>query len=167
MNIIEKAIEKLEAEVDDLLREDPSAADRQAAAPHGAAAQGPGARSDRARAVGAEPRAHLRESSVGAHAPAQPLAGSASMPRDERASARSERVEVDLHALTEAGFVTPLRDDTLLAEEFRIIKRPLLARATPGNAAHLPNGNLIIITSSLPGEGKTFNSVNLALSIAM
>jgi receptor protein-tyrosine kinase len=28
------------------------------------------------------------------------------------------------------------------------------------------NGNMIMVTSALPGEGKTFNSVNLAMSIA-
>ena len=31
----------------------------------------------------------------------------------------------------------------------------------------IENGNLIIVTSSLPGEGKTFISINLAMSIAM
>lgn len=31
----------------------------------------------------------------------------------------------------------------------------------------IQNGNLIMITSALPGEGKTFTAINLAISIAM
>ncbi|UUZ51367.1 hypothetical protein LP420_19040 [Massilia sp. B-10] len=56
---------------------------------------------------------------------------------------------------------------TTLVEDFRIIKRPLIKRAfaarTPGDKP----GNLIMITSSLPGEGKTYCAINLAMSIAM
>jgi exopolysaccharide/PEP-CTERM locus tyrosine autokinase len=51
-------------------------------------------------------------------------------------------------------------------DEYRRIKRPLLSNAF-GKSAHLVDkGNLILLTSSIPGEGKTFTSVNLALSIA-
>jgi protein-tyrosine kinase len=53
-----------------------------------------------------------------------------------------------------------------LLEDFRIIKRPLLQRAFGERAGDKP-GNLIMVTSSLPGEGKTYCAINLAMSIAM
>ncbi|MGO4470226.1 XrtA-associated tyrosine autokinase, partial [Pseudoduganella sp. RAF53_2] len=56
---------------------------------------------------------------------------------------------------------------TNIVEDFRIIKRPLIKRAfAPRKPTDNP-GNLIMITSSLPGEGKTFTAINLAMSIAM
>lgn len=59
------------------------------------------------------------------------------------------------------------RSRSTMAEEFRHIKRPLLENArkalkTPGN-----RGSLLMVTSALPGEGKTFCSINLALSMAI
>ncbi len=49
----------------------------------------------------------------------------------------------------------------------RGIKRPLIKTAFGGKRKGINPGNLIMITSSLPGEGKTYCSVNLAMSIAM
>lgn len=54
-----------------------------------------------------------------------------------------------------------------LAEQYRSIKRPLLMNAMGKSAAPVEKGNLIMVVSALPGEGKTFTSVNLALSMAM
>lgn len=54
-----------------------------------------------------------------------------------------------------------------LAEEYRLIKRPLLMNAFPDGDNGIERGNLVLVTSSIPGEGKTFTAVNLALSIAM
>lgn len=58
-------------------------------------------------------------------------------------------------------------DDNLVAEEFRRIKRPLLANAYGRGALQVDRGNLIMVTSSLPGEGKSRTSLNLAYSIAL
>jgi len=52
------------------------------------------------------------------------------------------------------------------SDEYRRIKRPLLANAFGRTAALVDRGNLILVTSSVPGEGKTHTAVNLALSIA-
>jgi protein-tyrosine kinase len=52
-------------------------------------------------------------------------------------------------------------------EDFRIIKRPLIKRAFAERAPGDIPGNLIMVTSSLPGEGKTYCAINLAMSIAM
>ena len=51
-------------------------------------------------------------------------------------------------------------------DEYRRIKRPLLSNAFGKSASLVDRGNLILVTSSLPGEGKTHTAVNLALSIA-
>ncbi len=83
-------------------------------------------------------------------------------------TAVSKRVEINLARLHDLGMVTPDGGRTAIAEEFRLIKRPLIDKAfnqpdgAPGN-----HGNLVMVTSSLPGEGKTFCAVNLAISIAM
>jgi len=53
-----------------------------------------------------------------------------------------------------------------LAEEFRVIKRPLVNNIQGAQVNGLDRPNLILICSSLPSEGKTFVSINLALSIA-
>jgi len=56
--------------------------------------------------------------------------------------------------------------DAEYGDEYSRIKRPLLSNAF-GKTAHITErGNLILVTSSLPGEGKTHTAINLALSIA-
>jgi protein-tyrosine kinase len=82
------------------------------------------------------------------------------------ATATSQQIDLDLARLAAAGFITTNAPGSLTAEEFRVIKRPLLANVV-GSAAPIRNANLIMVTSSLPGEGKTFTAINLAMSIAM
>ncbi len=81
--------------------------------------------------------------------------------------ASSRYVELDLKRLDAMGLVVPSSPRSQIAEEFRVIKRPVLANAHGKGAAPVDNGNLIMVTSSVPGEGKSFNSINLAMSIAM
>ena len=76
-------------------------------------------------------------------------------------------VELDLDRMQAMGLVTAAGGRTTLVEDFRIIKRPLLKRAFGPRKPSDKPGNLIMVTSSLPGEGKTFCSINLAMSIAM
>lgn len=79
----------------------------------------------------------------------------------------SKTVHLDLAAMAVAGFITPNAPRSALTDQFRVIKRPLLTNATGKGAAAVANGNLVMITSSLPGEGKSFTAINLALSLAM
>ena len=100
-----------------------------------------------------------------ATAPVAQAAAPASPPPAARQS--TQKVELDLARMRELGMVTAAGGRTSLLEDFRIIKRPLLKRAF-GEAAEGGNpGNLIMLTSSLPGEGKTYCAINLAMSIAM
>ena len=86
---------------------------------------------------------------------------------DWGSSTPGQRVEFDLARLKANGFVTPDVKDSQIANEFRVLKRPLIRNAQGRSGAAIRNGNLIMVTSALPGEGKTFTAANLALSLAM
>ena len=60
-----------------------------------------------------------------------------------------------------------MRRASQIADEFRVIKRPIVRNALGRSGTKVKNGNLVMVTSALPGEGKTFTAVNLAISIAM
>ena len=78
---------------------------------------------------------------------------------------RADRVtRFDRAALRSAGVIGPENEERRIAEEYRLIKRPLLAAIAKNDTG--PLGNVIVVTSALPGEGKTFTSINLALSLA-
>ena len=94
-------------------------------------------------------------------------AGSGPRELIQRGAPGARTVELDLARLTLAGMVTPDLPRSVIAEEFRVIKRPLIHNAQGRGAGAIANGNLIMITSSLPAEGKSFTAVNLAMSIAM
>ena len=76
-------------------------------------------------------------------------------------------VEIDLKSLSDRNFVSMATERRLIYEEYRVIKRKLINNAFGGLSSTLKHPNLILVTSSRPGEGKTFTSVNLALSIAL
>lgn len=79
----------------------------------------------------------------------------------------SNGVHVDFERLQDEGILTPMKAQGLEAEEYRLLKRPLLMNAFGKGAAIVENGNLVVVTSALPGEGKTFTTINLAMSMAM
>ncbi|MFM8330757.1 MAG: XrtA-associated tyrosine autokinase [Candidatus Methylumidiphilus sp.] len=74
---------------------------------------------------------------------------------------------IDWAAMQVNGMLTPEMARSQMAEEYRLIKRPLLMNAFPDGDNGIEHANLILVTSSVPGEGKTFTAANLALSIAM
>ena len=80
---------------------------------------------------------------------------------------RSAEVTLDLAWMEADGLLTPSHARSDLAEEFRHIKQPLLRNMR--EAARKPGSRdaLIMVTSALPREGKTFCAINLALSMAM
>jgi receptor protein-tyrosine kinase len=54
-----------------------------------------------------------------------------------------------------------------VAEEFRHLKQPLLRQVREALARPGSRNALIMVTSAVPREGKTFCAINLALSLAM
>jgi exopolysaccharide/PEP-CTERM locus tyrosine autokinase len=72
------------------------------------------------------------------------------------------RVAVDLAALRLAGHLPDASEEQRFAEHFRRIKRSVVARVTTASA----ESRLVAVTSPLPGDGKTFTSVNLAFSLS-
>jgi len=82
------------------------------------------------------------------------------------AGSEHQRVHIDLAGLSARGFITKDQEPTQIAEEFRIIKRALLNNAFRRDGSAIRDGNLILVNSAQPSEGKTFCAINLAMSIA-
>jgi protein-tyrosine kinase len=77
-----------------------------------------------------------------------------------------KRVSLDPAALRAGGYLPEESRDRQFADQYRRIKRPLIDRALTGVSA-IGEPRVIMITSALPGDGKTFTSLNLALSMAL
>jgi exopolysaccharide/PEP-CTERM locus tyrosine autokinase len=82
----------------------------------------------------------------------------------------ARRRQLDVETLRLAGLLPPDSEERQIAHQFRSIKRPLIQRAF--EAAHPAAENAraqrsIMVSSALPGDGKTFTSLNLALSMAL
>lgn len=93
------------------------------------------------------------------------------MPAD--AGGREGKIHVDFDKLGTHGFVTRDTIEGNLGREFSLIKRRLLRRMDYFNTskdgekrAKDERCPVVLVTSSKPGEGKTFSASNLALSLA-
>jgi protein-tyrosine kinase len=75
-----------------------------------------------------------------------------------------KRLALNFDKLRHYGIITPEDQKSTVTEQFRVIKRPLLINSFN---KEVKNGNLIMVSSSLAGEGKSFCAINLAMSIAM
>ena len=76
-------------------------------------------------------------------------------------------VELPFSKLSDLGMLDPTTSGSPVAQEYRIIKRPLLQNIEGKGASSIKHANLIMVTSAVAGEGKTFSAINLAISIAM
>ena len=63
-------------------------------------------------------------------------------------------MQLDLTALSASGFVTPGSPRSVTTDQYRVIKRPLLENAMGKGASLVTNGNLIMVTSALPGRAR-------------
>ncbi|WP_440903489.1 XrtA-associated tyrosine autokinase [Catenovulum sp. SX2] len=72
-----------------------------------------------------------------------------------------------LESLDNDGYVSLSSKRKLINEELRAIKRKVLANAFGPLSNTLDAANLVAVTSTSPQEGKSFTSINLALSIAL
>jgi exopolysaccharide/PEP-CTERM locus tyrosine autokinase len=78
----------------------------------------------------------------------------------------SRSITLDLDALAAKGIVTPNAPRSYIADQYRVVKRPLIDNAINRSEAAVRHANLIMVTSAMSGEGKSFTSINLAMSIA-
>lgn len=88
--------------------------------------------------------------------------------RTLESAASGKRIEINRLALRSAGLMPPEHQDRIISDQYRQIKRPLIANAMDrSDGALLRNARLIMMASALPGDGKTFTSINLALSMSL
>jgi len=73
---------------------------------------------------------------------------------------------IDFERLDKNGHISLTGERKQINEEYREIKRKLLANSFGSLSKTLHNPNIIMVTSSRPSEGKTFTATNLAMSIA-
>jgi receptor protein-tyrosine kinase len=78
-----------------------------------------------------------------------------------------EKHHLDERKLIAKGLLAPLDHALPISDEFRRIKRPLLDNVFKHARAANDHMNVILVSSSLPGCGKTFCSVNLAASMSL
>jgi protein-tyrosine kinase len=83
----------------------------------------------------------------------------------EDSSKAAHRLVIDVNALRAAGYLPEQGVDRQFADHYRRIKRPLIEKALSGDAAG-GEPRIMMVASAVPGDGKTFTSVNLAFSMA-
>jgi protein-tyrosine kinase len=72
-------------------------------------------------------------------------------------------LNLDDNALDRLGLLPPADQRARLAAQYRSVKRQLINTIRTSRSQH---DRMIVVTSALAGEGKTFTSINLALSLA-
>ena len=77
----------------------------------------------------------------------------------------ANRLVIDVNALRAGGYLPELAKDRQFADHYRRIKRPLIEKALSGDSAG-GEPRIIMVASAVPGDGKTFTSINLAFSMA-
>ena len=92
-------------------------------------------------------------------------AAGVSAERLEHTDSLARRITVDNSALRDRGYFPERQKGRQFADQYRRIKRPLIEKAMR-EAATRSESRIVMITSALPGDGKTFTSINLALSMA-
>jgi protein-tyrosine kinase len=92
-------------------------------------------------------------------------AGSSGHPPSQHRTPR-ESFALDFKRLRAEGMMPPEECADATQHQFRRIKWPLLEYAASASDLRTTPANLILVTSSIPNEGKTFTSWNLAFSIA-
>ncbi|ROR34737.1 XrtA-associated tyrosine autokinase [Inmirania thermothiophila] len=99
-------------------------------------------------------------------APASPAGAAAAAPDAALRPQAVPQAQIDLERMRRRGYVTPDAEGRVV-EEYRVIKRPLLANIARDEASRPEHANMIMVTSAMANEGKTFTAINLAMSIAM
>jgi len=92
----------------------------------------------------------------------------------ERSDDDDEKLPIDFERLAKLGYITPATIEADIARDFSMVKRRLFRRLCffgPEIEEGRPFGGrrcpIVLLTSGNPGEGKTFSSINFALSLAI
>ena len=117
---------------------------------------------EKTRALGAKPpaSANVRPQVPATelpYVPPQPVTGRVVRPMPTR------RLTIDMERLRYEGMIPPAEAQRRLSMQVRSIKNKLLQAVRAGGAVR---DRIIMVTSALAGDGKTFNSVSIALSLA-
>jgi protein-tyrosine kinase len=78
----------------------------------------------------------------------------------------ARRLAIDANALRAAGYLPEKSTERQFSDHYRRIKRPLIEKALSGDTAG-GDPRIIMIASAVPGDGKTFTTINLAFSMAL
>ncbi len=84
----------------------------------------------------------------------------------DRVEPPRKKVIVSRTDLRAAGVIPPAAHERVSAEQYRHIKRALIRNISGRSEVQIEHPRLIMMTSALSGDGKTFTSVNLAMSLA-
>jgi receptor protein-tyrosine kinase len=97
-------------------------------------------------------------------------ARSSAAPRGERplmAVETTRVVAIDRAKLRSMDLLPPADLERQITSQYQHLKRPLVASVLNRDPALGAASHVIMLASALPGEGKTFTSINLALSLAL
>ena len=87
-------------------------------------------------------------------------------PDQTPATQAQQEIQVNFRRLESFGIFSPSQGHNRTTEEFRLIKRSVLLNVAQARQEGSKNPNLIMVTSSRQGEGKSFVTFNLAMSMA-
>src|SRR5579859_375166 len=109
----------------------------------------------------------LRDTSHPAPPPPTPVASEAPVPPRPAVAPLARQTVLDRAHLAQDGIIMPWTSTVRIVEEYRIIKRNIMASwQPPGLRLSNQRPRVIMVTSARPREGKTFSSINLALAFA-
>lgn len=116
----------------------------------------------------ARPATPAAQPSFPARAPAAVSLPNVARPARERAVGKPrETLQLDVGWLRSRGLLPSESATARVMDECRRIKWPLLAKAFGRDTPSIERGNLIMIASCVPNEGKTFMATTLAMTIAL
>jgi len=88
-------------------------------------------------------------------------------PNRSPSAARTAKQRISASALAKAGLISWDEPNNRVSEEFRIIQEKIVRQSFGSNGAVSGDRkNLVMVTSALEGEGKTFCAINLAGEVA-
>jgi exopolysaccharide/PEP-CTERM locus tyrosine autokinase len=79
----------------------------------------------------------------------------------------AKQITLDFNSMRAHGYLPEANVAQQFVNQYRRIKRPLIDKAAAAIGPAALDPRVIMVTSALPGDGKTFTSINLAMSMAL